>query len=208
MWGLARGRLALVGACALVVICAGAGTASGDDLLGVNPDGRGLTPLPTEPISTKVDNSASSLPANTIQSAAQTAEGGWDETLKQAADALSANCCSGPADNPPPPITLSGLNWCRAWSFQDMASEVAQYPWLDVNLTLSNDLGQCLAEWFPGNSAVWWEGMFAATQNEEQLVLTVNPNANVVQVLDQGFSLPAQTWIDWFNASAADVPSG
>jgi hypothetical protein len=89
-----------------------------------------------------------------------------------------------------------------------MATEVKRYPWLDVAGTLSSDLGRCLNGQFPSNGAVWWEGEWAALQNEGQLVSAVDPSADPVRVLEAGFSLPTQTWIDWFNASAADVASG
>lgn len=147
-----------------------------------------------------VDNSARPLAQTEIQSAAESAQHDFAE--KKLDDFDSGG---GPANpNPPQPVTDPAYDWCRWWSFHDLASEVTHYPWLNIDATLRSDLGRCLAEQYPGDPLVWGAAAAAAAQNEGQLALivsTLDPSADTTQI-----RLPISTWSAWFTASAANVP--
>jgi hypothetical protein len=180
--------LALGGFVALAVTCCvGVATAATYELPHIVD--RQATPLPVDGISRyaqKVQDGFSSL----FEAIARTGDRSGDSTT--------------PPTPTPTPITAAGLNWCRWWSFQDMANEVTGYPWLNIYATLTSDLSRCLAQQFPGNITVGLAANSAAQQNEQQLAQLVaadNPGADPARV-----PLSIQTWSDWLNRSAQDVP--
>lgn len=152
-----------------------------------------------------VDRQATPLPVDGISRYAQKVQDGVGSLVDDILNAGDRTGDSSPsAPSPPAAITAGGLNWCRWWSFQDMASEVTQYPWLDIYATLRSDLERCLTQQFPGSITVGLAANLAAQQNEQQLAQLVaadNPGADPAQV-----PLPIQTWSSWFNLSAQDVP--
>lgn len=147
-----------------------------------------------------VDDSAHSLADTTITGTARIAQ---DDSTNEDLDHYDPG--SGPASpNPPQPITDPAYDWCRWWSFQDLASEVQHYPWLNIDSTLRSDLGRCMAERYPGDPLAWGAAAQAAGQNEGELELALSkiyPGADTTQI-----RLPVGTWVAWFTASAADVP--
>ncbi|MGN6869429.1 MAG: hypothetical protein ACTHMY_13610 [Solirubrobacteraceae bacterium] len=157
------------------------------------------TALAIDDVHPIVDDHARSLPDKAIDTTAQSAQQDFSKVI---ADIGSGG---GPAPpNSPALITDPAYDWCRWWSFQDLANEVTNYPWLDINATLLSDLSRCLLERYPGDPLAWGAAVKAAQQNEQQLaqlVATVDPEADPTHI-----RLPIQTWSDWFTASADNVP--
>jgi hypothetical protein len=173
-----------------ITCCVGVATATANDLL----------PLPRI-----VDRQATPLTPDRLAPFAQKVQDGFNslyEFIEHSRDGSGDG--TAPTTPSPPAITAAGLNWCRWWSFQDMAKEVTNYPWLNVEATLISDLSRCLTQQFPGNLRVALAANSAAQDNEQklaQLVAAGNPGANPAAI-----PLAIQTWATWFSLSAQAVP--
>jgi hypothetical protein len=98
-------------------------------------------------------------------------------------------------------------DWCRRWAFNTEADDVALYaPNIDVFDDLYQLLDQCLAEVYPNDPNVNWVAEYLAIQNETSLLAIVEPGGNALLKLEAGVTLPVQTWVAWFRASALAVP--
>ena len=198
--------LGLLGAVSALLFAAA--PASAIDLI----DPARLDPNPVQTISARADTLAQdSISFDDLTKGAL----GADEQFHEQELHVHAHSDGGnPSNDQPTSAALTDtqqtLDWCRWRAFTSTADALQQNASIDVYATLQSDLETCLDNHFDDQSTDRWVSIALAIDNETQLLTIVNPSLGYPaahdQVVNVGLTLPTQVWIDWFRASAAEVP--
>jgi hypothetical protein len=191
------GWRALVVPMMLVCFAVGAQSASAFDLV----DPTHILANPDATVSATADPTRSSNETdNSLYGDAK----GADSEFHQ--DGRDSGGGSSPSQPNPPSLIPHPEDWCRWWSFKTAAQDLQQDPTLDVYQELEGNLYGCLSAYYPTDPNVSWVSEYLALQNMASLLIAIHQATNMTAAytkLANGVTLPAQTWVVWFQDSAA-----